>query len=81
VYSDKNGKTRKLPTVLVVDIDVKNVFLRFLKILVTFFYVFNVFLFSKRFYFFKNVGKVQSGKQINKKRVHNNSNEIRWVHK
>jgi len=53
-----------------VTIDVKNVF--------TFFYfghVFNVFLFSKRFYFKKNVGKVQSGKQINKKPFQNNSNE------
>jgi len=26
--------------------------------------------------FFKNVGKVQSGKQINKKHFQNNSNEI-----
>jgi len=35
------------------------------------------FLFSKRFLiFFKNVGKVQSGKQINKKHFQNNSNEI-----
>ena len=45
------------------------------------FYVFNVFLFSKRFLFLKNVGKVQSGKQINKKHFQNNSNEIQWVHK
>jgi len=37
-------------------------FLRFF-ILVTFL----TFLFSKRFLFFKNVDKVQSGKQINKK--------------
>jgi len=36
--------------------------------------VFNVFLFSKRF--FKNVGKVHSGKQVNKKHFQNNSNEI-----
>jgi len=55
-------------------IDVKNVF--------TFFYfghvfnVFNVFLSSKRFFIFKNVGKVQSGKQINKTHFQNNSNEI-----
>jgi len=47
----------------------------------TFFYsghvftFFNVFLFSKRFFIFKNVGKVQSGKQINKKHFQNNSNE------
>ena len=41
------------------------------------FYVFNVFSFSKRvFLFLKNVGKVQSGKQINKKHFQNNSNEI-----
>ena len=33
------------------------------------------FLFSKRFYFYKNVGKVQSGMQINKKHFQNNSNE------
>jgi len=39
--------------------------------------VFNVFfLFSERFFIFKNVGKVQSGKQINKKHFQNNSNEI-----
>jgi len=38
---------------------------------------FNVFLISKRFFIFlKNVGKVQSGKQINKKHFQNNSNEI-----
>jgi len=40
------------------------------------FYVFNVFLFSKRFLFLKNVDKVKSGKQINKKHFQNNSNEI-----
>jgi len=53
----------------------KNVFLKFF-ILVTFFTFFDVFLFSKRFFYLKNVGKVQSGKQINKKHVQNNSNEI-----
>ena len=37
-------------------------------------YVFNVFYFPNVFFYFrKNVGKVQSGKQVNKK---NNSNEI-----
>jgi len=41
-----------------------------------FFYVFNVFLFSERFLFEKNVGNVQSGKQINKKHFQNNSNEM-----
>jgi len=40
------------------------------------FTIFNVFLFSKRFLFLKNVGKGQSGKQINKKHFQNNSNEI-----
>jgi len=37
---------------------------------------FNVFLFSKRFFILKNVGKVLSGKQINKKHFQTNSNEI-----
>jgi len=41
--------------------------------LVTFLRFHNVFLFSKRFVIFKNVGKVQSGKQINKKHFQNNS--------
>jgi len=47
-------------------------------ILVTFFTVFTAFLFSKRFLkiILKNVGKDQSGKQINKKHFQNNSNEI-----
>ena len=36
----------------------------------TFFFIFQTFLFKK------NVGKVQSGKQINKKHFQNNSNEI-----
>ena len=59
-----------IPSILQV-VDVKNVF--------TFFYfgrgfcVFNVFLFSKRFF---KVGKVQSGKHVNKKHFQNNSNEI-----
>ena len=34
------------------------------------------FLFSKRFFILKNVGKVQSGKKINKKHFQDNSNEI-----
>jgi len=37
----------------------------------TFFYFPNVFLLLK-----KNVGKIQSGKQINKKHFQNNSNKI-----
>jgi len=59
--------------VFVLFIDVKTLFLRFF-ILVTFYTFFNVFLFSKRF-LFKNVGKVHSGKEINKKHFQNNSNE------
>ena len=41
-----------------------------------FFTFFDVFLFPTRFLFFKNVRKVQSGKQINKMHFQNNSNEI-----
>jgi len=52
--------------------DVKNVSCVF--ILVTF------FNFPNDFLFLKNVGKVQSGKQINKKHFQHNSNEIQWVH-
>jgi len=48
-------------------IDVKNVFLHFFY----FGHVFTFFLFLK-----KNVGKVQSGKQINKKHFQNNNNGI-----
>jgi len=66
----------KLPvSIRIFFIVVKNVFCVFF-ILVAFFYVFNVFLFTKRFLSLKNVGKIQSGKQINKKHFQNNSNEI-----
>jgi len=58
----------------VVSIDVKNVFNVFL--FWSRFYVFNVFLIFQTFLFLKNVGKVQSGKQINMKHFQNNSNEI-----
>jgi len=54
--------------------DVKNRFYVFWSR--TFFTFFNVFSYSKRFLFKKNVGKVQSGKQINKKHFQNNINEI-----
>jgi len=54
--------------------DVKNVF-TFLKNFGHVFYVFDVFYFPN-FLFLKNAGKVQSGKQINKKHFQNNSNEI-----
>ena len=38
------------------------------------------FIFQMFFIFKKNVGTVQSGKQINKKHFQNNSNEIQWIH-
>jgi len=56
------------------NIDVKKRFLRF--ILLTFFTFFSVFFIFQTFLFKKNVGKLQSGKQINKKPFQNNSNEI-----
>jgi len=57
-------------------IDVKKVFLRFF-ILVAFFCVFNVFFIFQTFFLFKkNVGKVHSGKYIDKNYFQNNSNEI-----
>jgi len=62
--------------VVIRGIDAKNVFLAFFNFGHVF-YVFNVFYFPKVFFYFrKNVGKVQSGKQINKKHFQNNSNEI-----
>ena len=36
----------------------------------------NVFFIFRTFFYLKNVGKVQSGKQINKKHFQNNSNKI-----
>jgi len=39
------------------------------------------FFIFQTFFILKNVGKVQSGKQIDKKHFKNNSNEIQWVHK
>jgi len=39
------------------------------------------FIFQRNVFYLKNVGKVQSDKQINKKSFQNNSNEIQWVHK
>jgi len=56
----------------VIDIDVKKFFNVFL--FRSCFYVFLTF-FPKRLLFKKNVGKVQSGKQINKNHFQNNSNE------
>jgi len=61
-------------------IDEKKTFLRFFKFCSRF-CVFNVFLFCSRFlrfnvfFNFPNVGKVQTGKQINKKHFQNNSNK------
>jgi len=52
------------------------------KVFFAFFYFGHVFtfltffIFQTFFLFLKNVGKVQSGKQINKKHFQNNSNEI-----
>jgi len=63
-----------LGVALILTIDVKKRSLRFF-ILVTFFTFFKNFLFSKRF-LFKNVRKVQSGKQFSKKHFQNNSNEM-----
>jgi len=56
----------------------KNVFNVFF-ILVTF-VTFLTFFYFPNFLFLKSVGKVQSGKQINKKHFQNNNNEIQWVH-
>jgi len=50
-------------------------------VFLTFFYFghvftfFNVFFIFQTFFILKNVGKVQSGKRINKKHFQNNSNE------
>jgi len=59
------------------------VILRDVKTFFTLFYFGHVFtflmfffIFQTFFYFYKNVGKVQSGKQTNKKHFQNNSNEI-----
>jgi len=55
----------------------KNVFLRFfLNSGHVFLRFFGVFYFPDVFLFLKNVGKVQSGKQVNKKHFRHNSNEI-----
>jgi len=60
-----------------IDHRCKKTFFNVFFILVTFFTFLTLFLFSKRFFYFKKiVGKVQSGKQINKKHFQNNSNEI-----
>jgi len=61
-----------IPSILQV-VDVKKTFLRFFFILVACFAFLTFCLFSKRFF---KVGKVQSGKHVNKKHFQNNSNEI-----
>jgi len=61
-------------------IDVKKRFFAFFLFWSRFMFL-NVFFIFRTFFIFKNVGKVQSGKQINKKHFQNNSNEIQWVHK
>jgi len=57
--------------IVLADIDVKKhfnvVFFKFLS---------RFFIFQTLFLFLRNVGKVQSGKQVNKKHFQNNSNEI-----
>jgi len=63
------------------NIDAKKRFFTFtFFILVAFFTFCNVFFYFPNVFLFyillKNVGKVQSGKQINKKHFRNNSNEI-----
>jgi len=57
-------------------IDVKNVFNVFLNFGHVFYVFKRFFYFPNVFLFLKNVGKVQSGNQINKKHFQNNSNEI-----
>jgi len=59
-----------------IDHRCKKTFLRFFFILVMFFTFLTFFIFQAFFILKKNVGKVQSGKQINKKHFQNNSNEI-----
>jgi len=62
------------------SVDVKNVF--YVILFWSRLYICNVFFIFQAFLFKKNVDKVQSGKQINKKHFQNNSNEIdQWVHK
>jgi len=39
------------------------------------------FFIFQTFFILKNVGKVQSGKQINKKHFENDNNGIQWIHK
>jgi len=56
-------------------IDVKNVFYVFFYFGHVFTF-FNVFFIFQTFLFKKNIGKVQSGKPINKKHFQNNSNVI-----
>ena len=69
------GARRQLPHCLTGTIDVENDFYVFF-ILITFCTFFNVLFILQTLFYLKNVGKVQSGKQINKKHFQNNSNEI-----
>jgi len=64
------GKWAELRVLVLTNVDVKT-FLRLL-----FWSRFLRFLYSRRFLFLENVGKVQRRKQINKKLFQNNSNEI-----
>jgi len=69
------GARRQLPHCLTGTIDVENDFYVFL-FWSRFVRFFNVLFILQTFFYLKNVGKVQSGKQINKKHFQNNSNEI-----
>jgi len=54
----------------------KNVFTFFFKFWSRFLRFLTFFYFPNVFFFQKNVGKIQSGKQINKKHLQNDSNEM-----
>jgi len=63
-----NAKTQVTFTFVIFIIDVKRFYVFLFWSLFT---LLTFFLFSKRFLFLKNVGKVRSGKQINKKHFEN----------
>jgi len=68
------GAMVEVPQIRVSEHRCKKRFLRFL--FWSRFFTFLTFYFLNGFLFLKNVGKVQSGKQINSKHFQNNSNEI-----
>jgi len=69
----KNGLVVSL---IILSIDVKKRLLRFFYFGHVLFTFLTFFFYFPNVFYFKNVGKVQSGKQINKKHFQNNSNEI-----